>query len=74
MHATRDTAVLKNQSVVMFFRADYLPRKLDFATITDEQLRRIEQQLNTRPRKILGFKTPLDIFVGEFNSRVANQS
>jgi IS30 family transposase len=52
----------------------YLPRKLDFATITDEQLRRIEQQLNTRPRKILGFKTPLDIFVGEFNSRVANQS
>lgn len=52
----------------------YLPRDMDFATITDEQLRWIEQRLNTRPRKILGFKTPLDIFVGEFNNSVANQS
>lgn len=33
-----------------------LPRSPDFTTITDEQLRRIDQQLDTWPRKILGFK------------------
>lgn len=52
----------------------YLPRQLDFAALTDEQLRWIEQRLNTRPRKILGFKTPLDVFAKEFNKRVANRS
>lgn len=47
---------------------------MDFATITDEQLRWVEQRLNTSPRKTLGFKTPLDVFVEEFNKGVANQS
>lgn len=52
----------------------YLPRSLDFATITQAQPRHIEQRLNTRPRKRHGFKTPLDIFVKGFNQPVANQS
>lgn len=52
----------------------YLPRSLDFATITDEQLRHVEHRLNTRPRKRLGFKTPLDVFAEAFNNSVANQS
>ena len=52
----------------------YLPRGMDFAAITDEQLRWVEQRLNTRPRKTLGFKTPLDVFVKEFSNCVANQS
>lgn len=52
----------------------YLPRCMDFAALTDTQLRRIEQRLNHRPRKILGFKSPIDVFAKEFKRAVANQS
>ena len=51
----------------------YLPRRKDFSTITEARLRWIEARLYTRPRKILGFKTPLDVFEDSINS-VANQS
>lgn len=40
----------------------YLPKKTDFATISDERIREIEHRLNTRPRKRLGWKTPLEVF------------
>ena len=52
----------------------YLPRSRDFSLITDEELLWIEERLNTRPRKTLGFRTPLDVFTEEFPSTVANQS
>jgi hypothetical protein len=35
---------------------------------------RIEQRLYHRPRKILGFKTPLEVFSEEVLNSVANQS
>ncbi len=40
----------------------YLPKGTDFATISDEVISRIEYVLNTRPRKRLGWKTPLEVF------------
>lgn len=40
----------------------YLPKKTDFATISDAQIQEIEHRLNTRPRKRLGWKTPLEVF------------
>ncbi len=40
----------------------YLPKKTDFATITDERIFEIEYRLNTRPRKRLGWRTPLEVF------------
>lgn len=52
----------------------YLPRSLDFGTITEQQLRWVEHRLNTRPRKTLRFKTPLDVFTEELLNPVANQS
>ncbi|QBA11368.1 IS30-like element IS1112 family transposase [Xanthomonas oryzae pv. oryzae] len=52
----------------------YLPRQTDFSTITDAHLRWIEQRLYNRPRKILGFKTPLEVFSEEVLKSVANQS
>ena len=52
----------------------YLPRNMDFSTITDEYLRWVEQRLYNRPRKVLGFKTPLEVFTEESLNRVANQS
>jgi len=40
----------------------YLPKGTDFALVTDEQIFMIEYELNTRPRKRLGWKTPLEVF------------
>jgi transposase, IS30 family len=39
----------------------YLPKKTDFATVTDEQVAHIAYLLNTRPRKCLGWKTPMEV-------------
>ena len=39
----------------------YLPKGTDFGKITDDQVAWIESQLNHRPRKCLGFKTPLKV-------------
>ncbi len=40
----------------------YLPKGTDFATISDETIKSIENTLNNRPRKRLGWKTPLEAF------------
>ena len=40
----------------------YLPKGTDFAMISDTELQTIERALNTRPRKRLGWKTPLEVF------------
>jgi transposase, IS30 family len=36
----------------------YVPKKTDFATVSHEQVAKIEHLLNTRPRKCLGYNTP----------------
>jgi transposase, IS30 family len=36
----------------------YFPKKYDFTKITDEELQRVEDLLNNRPRKTLGYLTP----------------
>ena len=41
---------------------DYFPKKTDFTMITDEQIQEVENLLNNRPRKRLGWKTPLEAF------------
>ena len=40
---------------------DYFPKKTDFTTISSEELSFVERELNTRPRKRLGWKTPLEV-------------
>ena len=52
----------------------YLPRSLDFGTITEPQLRSIESRLNNRPRKTLNFLTPLDLFAEGINNPLPNQT
>lgn len=37
---------------------EYLPRSTDLSTITDEQIYEIQERLNNRPRKKLGYLTP----------------
>lgn len=40
----------------------YLPKGTDFATVSERQIKLIERKLNSRPRKRLKFKTPLEVF------------
>lgn len=40
----------------------FFPKKTDFATISKSELKAVENWLNHRPRKCLGFKTPADVF------------
>jgi IS30 family transposase len=46
---------------------DYFPKKTDFKAITDEQIQKVEDFLNNRPRKRLGWLTPLEVFSKELN-------
>lgn len=48
----------------------YIPKKRRMETVTDEELTMIENRLNNRPRKRLGFKTPNEVFHASLN-RVA---
>ena len=48
----------------------YIPKKRPLSTITDEELKMIEDKLNFRPRKRLGFRTPYQVFHESLN-RVA---
>lgn len=40
----------------------YLPKKTDFALISDSQVQHIEYMLNSRPRKRLNYLTPFEVF------------
>ena len=48
----------------------YIPKKRRMETVTEEELTMIENRLNHRPRKRLGFKTPHEVFHASLN-RVA---
>jgi IS30 family transposase len=39
----------------------YLPKGTDFRNINQEQITHIESLINNRPRKCLGFKTPIEV-------------
>ena len=39
----------------------YFPKGTDFAKITDGQIALVENLLNNRPRKCLGFRTPMEV-------------
>ena len=41
----------------------YLPKSTDFMQVSDEMVQEIEDKLNNRPRKILGYKTPMEVMM-----------
>jgi len=41
----------------------YIPKKRPLSTVTEEEIKMIQDQLNNRPRKRLGFKTPNEVFM-----------
>ena len=40
----------------------YIPKGKSFDEISDDEIRQIQNQLNNRPRKKLGYKTPYEVF------------
>ena len=40
----------------------FFPKSFDFRTVTDEDVQAVEDLLNDRPRKCLGWKTPREVF------------
>ena len=46
---------------------DFFPKKTDFTVISQEEIQKVEYLLNTRPRKRLGWLTPLEAFSKELN-------
>lgn len=51
----------------------YLPKKTDFSGLTQEELDDIVLEINTRPRKCLGYHTPYEVFLRELTQGVAIQ-
>jgi IS30 family transposase len=46
---------------------EYFPKGTNFGMISDEEIQRVERKLNSRPRKRLGYKTPLQVWSGAFH-------
>lgn len=44
----------------------YFPKKTDFNKITEKELKMVQDKLNNRPRKILGYRTPEELLALEY--------
>lgn len=42
----------------------YFAKGTDFALVSKEELKEVENALNNRPRKCLGYKTPIEVYNG----------
>lgn len=49
---------------------EFLPKKMDLSFVSYSRLKRIEKNLNHRPRKVLNFQTPFEIFHKQKNKRL----
>lgn len=57
-----------NENANMLLRG-YLPKRHDIADLTQEELNDIANELNNRPRKRLGFRTPNEVYYHYLNHR-----
>jgi len=51
----------------------YFPKGTDFTTLTQNQVQETEDRLNARPRKILNYRTPHEVFSKQLEMNVAFQ-
>lgn len=49
----------------------YLPKKSDFTQVSKEEIITIQDKLNHRPRKVLNYRTPYEVFFTEFAKALA---
>ena len=40
----------------------YFPKRMDLSNISEEQVQRAVDRLNHRPRKVLGYRSPHEVF------------
>lgn len=45
----------------------YLPKSTEFTGVSDDEIKAIENRLNNRPRKVLQYKTPFEVFFAGLN-------
>ncbi|WP_175469686.1 IS30 family transposase, partial [Marinobacter sp. AC-23] len=45
----------------------YFPKGTDFAKVSRKAIRQAVNKLNNRPRKRLGYRTPAEVFWGEYS-------
>lgn len=57
-----------NENANMWIRY-YFPKGTDFSTITNEELKDVEWELNNRPRKRLSFKKPIEVWNEVINQK-----
>ena len=50
----------------------YLPKKSEFLKVSKDEINMIQNRLNHRPRKILNYKTPYEVFFSEMSKRLAS--
>lgn len=46
----------------------YLPKRTDFSSLTQNELDSIVAEINSRPRKILGYKTPDEVYLEQLHN------
>ena len=49
----------------------YFPKGSNLSIVSDTDIQRVEDKLNSRPRKILGYRTPREVFFNAKNLPVA---
>jgi IS30 family transposase len=49
----------------------YLPKQTDFTQVSKEEIITIQDKLNHRPRKVLDYRTPYEVFFTEFTKVLA---
>ena len=59
------------ENVISLIR-QYLPRKTDLSTLTNEDLQNIQEHINNRPRKSLNYLTPNEVINREFVQEVVH--
>jgi len=50
----------------------YLPKKSEFLHVSKDEIIMIQDRLNHRPRKVLRYKTPYEVFFSEMSRRLAS--
>lgn len=59
------------ENINMFIR-EYFPRNTNMKNITDDEIKKVQDILNNRPRKCLGFLTPKESLEKEINKKLKN--
>ena len=45
----------------------YFPKGTNFNEVSEQKLKQVQNSLNSRPRNVLGYKTPSEIMAMEYN-------